>query len=172
MRNNRNRNNQQNRRYIGTCQIDATSLEHSRPRAYQTANQKDRGYYHSPRWTQDRFAGLRENKPKKFQRFARVDLPEECTITDIRSGWKIERDGSKVWTYTLEATPLDELFHKEGNHHVATCSIGAGAQAIRDNYIHRVELQATQDDFSPTDGNSEDWFPHKELPIFTRNEKI
>jgi len=171
MRNKRERMNQQNRRYIGACQVDATSLEFARPRAYQTANHNDNGYYHSPRHTQDRFSELRQ-KPKKFQRFARVDLPEDCTITDIRSGWETKTDGSRVWKYTLEATPLKELIHKEGNHHVATCSIGAGEQPIRDNYIRHANLHATPEDFSPTNGNSEDGFPHKELPIFARNEKI
>ena len=171
VRKKRTRMNQQNRRYIGTCQIDATSLEFARPRAYQTVNHVGDGYYHSPRHTQDRFSELRQ-KPKKFQRFARVDLPEDCTITDIRSGWETKRDGSRVWRYFLEATPLEDLIHKEGNHHVATCSFGAGEQPIRDNYIRHADLQATQNDFSPTDGNSEDGFPHKELPIFARNEKI
>ena len=59
----------------------------------------------------------------------------------------------------LEATPLGEFSYKEGNHHVATCPIQAGEQQM-------------QDDFNPAEDNSEDWFPHKELPIFARNEMI
>ena len=91
-----------------------------------------------------------------------MNLPEDCIITDITSGWKTETDGSRVWKYTLEATPLDELFHKEGNHHVATCPIGPRVQAIRDQYLHRAEMLQTQDDFNRADDNSKDWFPHKE----------
>ena len=76
---------------------NATTWEHARPRAYQIANQnwERNGYFRSPKPTYDRFGGLRE-KQKKFQRFARVDLPEDCTITDITSGWKTETDGSRV----------------------------------------------------------------------------
>ena len=108
---------------------DATSWEHARPCVYQTANQnrERKGYFLSPGPTYDQF-GLRE-KQKKFQRFARVNLPEDCTIIDITSSWKRGVDRSKVWRYMLEATPLEELSYKEGNHHVATCPIRAGEQA-------------------------------------------
>ena len=91
------------------------------------------------------------------------------------SGWKTETDGSRVWKYTLEATPLDELFHKQGNHHVATRPISTGAQAIVDEYLHRAETLYNRDNKQHNVSRAEeyeDWFPHKELPIFTRNEKI
>ena len=58
---------------------------HVPARPYQTANQSREGYFCNAQCTYNQF-GQRETKPQlcnRFHRFARADVPANCTKTDI-----------------------------------------------------------------------------------------
>ena len=51
-------------------------------------------------------------------------------------------------------------------------AIAASERAIRETYCHQAEIKIILEDFNLSDDDSDDCFPHKELPIFARNKKI
>ena len=53
-----------------------------------------------------------------------------------------------------------------------TCPIRASWQAILENKLNRAEVQGILQNLNSDDDDSDDGFPHRELPIITRNEKI
>ena len=120
------------------CHQNATSWAHAPPQTYQTANQncERNGYFQSPECTHNLF-GQRE-KQNKFHRFARADIPENCTIVAIRSGWVRDQDGTQKWEYTLKATTINPL---SVDQHVGEQANAASERAIRETYQHRAEIQ-------------------------------
>ena len=98
----------EDRNKIQNTFLTANSWAHAHPRPYQTANQNlDRnGYFCNTRCTCSR-SGQRETKPQLCNRFAEADVPGNCTITYIKTGWVHSPDRSRKWVYTLQATPLN-----------------------------------------------------------------
>ena len=104
-------------------------------------------------------------------RFARADVPANCTITSVKTGWIHNSDGSKRWEYKLEVNPLSELLVITTTHHVENKLIRGKWQACIENKIQRAQelgIINQPDQFS----EFEDGFPHRNLPIFARNKKI
>ena len=95
------------------------------PRLYQIACQNRDGYFRNACCTYNQFGfgGQRETKTRLCNRFARADVPANCTITGIETGWIHSHDGSRKWEYKLEATPLNELFYKEANYYIERSSL-------------------------------------------------
>ena len=85
--------NKKNDRFWSTnsSHFQSTEWAHASPRPYQSANQnlERNGQFCSASCTYNRF-GQRQKQlhsGNRFHRFARADLPEKCTITDIKTGW-------------------------------------------------------------------------------------
>ena len=119
---------------------------HAPPKPYQTANHSEDGYFCSAQCTYNWF-GQRGTQPQlcnRFHRFARADLPEHCTITDIHTEW-IHSNGSRKGKYTLKVTPLNELFHREGPQHVETSPLRGEWRVRMENELNRAEMQGIFD---------------------------
>ena len=80
----------------------------------------------------------------------------------MQTEWVHSPDRSRKWKYMLEATPLDELSHKEGNQRVETSPIRASWRAILENESGWAEVQGILQNLNSDDDDSDE-FPHKYL---------